>query len=128
MADTSKPSLEGLNPVVQVFDLPPTDVSMLEYRMSPVKTVTSGIHPLEVIMPATNAFIDLGRSYFEVELQLKKANGTNIADGENLFPGQNLMHTMIKQCSITFNGTLISAQSDTYAYRAFFETLLNNDC
>ena len=35
---------------------------------------------------------------------------------------------LIKQCSVTFNGTLISSQTDTYPYKAYFETLINNDC
>ena len=37
----------------------------------------------------------------------------------------NLGHTLFKQMNLRFNGTLISEQTDTYAYNAFLETLLN---
>ena len=36
-------------------------------------------------------------------------------------------HTLIKQMTVYLNGTLINAQTDTYAYKAYLETLLNYD-
>ena len=37
----------------------------------------------------------------------------------------NPLHSIIKQFSIRLNGTLITEQSDTYAHRAYIESLLN---
>lgn len=126
MAEAIKKAIE-INPVVQVFERPPTDIALTRYRMTKTKSFSSGIHPLEFIISGVNQFIDLGRSYFEVELVLKKANDTNIVDEDHLYPGQNLIHTMIKQCSVSFNGSLVSKESDTYPYKAWIETVLNND-
>ena len=39
----------------------------------------------------------------------------------------NLAHNLIKQFSIRLNGTLISPQSDTYPYNAYFQVLLNHN-
>ena len=39
----------------------------------------------------------------------------------------NLAHTIIKQFVVRLNGTLLSPQTDTYAYKAYLETLLNHD-
>ena len=69
--------------------------------------------------------MDLNRSYFTMQLLLKKTDGNNIALADKLWPANNLAHTIIKQIDLRLNGTLISPQSDTYHYKAFLETLLN---
>ena len=112
---------------MQIFDVPPTDTSYEKYRMVLVKADSGGIQPMQFVMSGVNEYVDLNRSYFEMEFQMKQHNGNNVAAADNLFPAQNLCHTMIKQCSVTFNGTLISSQTDTYPYKAYFETLINND-
>ena len=40
----------------------------------------------------------------------------------------NLAHTIFKQINLRFNGTLMSEQTDTYAYSAYIQTLLNYNC
>ena len=37
----------------------------------------------------------------------------------------NIAHSIFKQISVRLNGTLISPQTDTYHYKAYFESLLN---
>ena len=37
----------------------------------------------------------------------------------------NLAHTIFKQINVRFNGTLMTEQTDTYAYSAYLQTLLN---
>ena len=39
----------------------------------------------------------------------------------------NPLHSMIKQFSIRLENTLITEQSDTYAYCAYIESVLNYD-
>ena len=39
----------------------------------------------------------------------------------------NLAHSLFKQISVRLNNTLISLQTDTYAYKALFDTVLNHD-
>ena len=61
----------------------------------------------------------------------KSSGGFKISDDNpivaatQLYPAPNLFHTMIKQPSVWFNGTLVTEQTDTYPYKAYLETLLN---
>ena len=36
-----------LNPQLNLFTVPPTDLSMSSYRIVPIQTYTTGINPLE---------------------------------------------------------------------------------
>lgn len=80
---------------------------------------------MEFRINALDDCVDLSRSYFTVELTLKKQNGTNLAAADKLWVTINLAHTLFKQISMGLHGTLISPQTDTYPYKAFLETLLN---
>ncbi|XP_068670185.1 uncharacterized protein F54H12.2-like [Montipora foliosa] len=94
-----------------------------------------GIVPISFNIPGLDEFIDLGRSYFEIELKLNSSstNGivadTNAAsdatDTKFMYVTNNLGHVLFKQINLRLGGVLISEQTDTYMYKAFIETLLN---
>ena len=107
--------------------VPPTDLSILSYRMVPIQTFTTDINPVEFQVDPQEDYVDLSRSYFELELTLKKNDANNVAAADNLFPVNNLAHSLFKQISVRLNGTLISPQMDTYHSKAYPETLLNYD-
>jgi len=116
-----------INPVLRIFKVPPTDISINAYRMVTIQPTITGINPMEFIIPALDDYVDLGRRYFTMELRLKKStNDDLVADGK-LWPVNNLAHSIIKQIDLQLNGTLISPQSDTYHYKAYVESLLNYD-
>ena len=122
------PRSEGtVNPALRIFKVPPTDISINAYRMVTIQPTTTGINPMEFIIPGLDDFVDLGRSYFTMELSLKKEDAGNLDAAEKLWPVNNLAHSIIKQIDMQLNGTLISPQSDTYHYKAYLETLLNYD-
>ena len=106
-------SARVMSPELQVFQVPKTDTSMLGVRFTQLRPVTTGINPMEFLGPATETFIDLNRSYFEMEVQF-------------MYPVTNLAHSMIKQLSVHVNGVLLEPQTDHYHYKAFFQTILNN--
>ena len=120
-----KASASAVNDSLQLFDLPPTDTSMTAARMLELTPISQGINPMEFVVPGVDAFIDLSHSYFTMKLRLRKQNGTDLADGELLYPANNLAHTLINQLTCHLNGTLISPQNDSYAYKAYLETVLN---
>ena len=122
------PRSDGIvNPALRIFKVPPTDISINAYRMVTIQPTTTGINPMEFIIPGLDDFVDLGRSYFTMELSLKKDDNGNLVAAEKLWPVNNLAHSIIKQIDLQLNGTLISPQSDTYHYKAYLETLLNYD-
>ena len=53
-----------MNSVLDLFQVPPTDVSFSAYRMVPIQTYTTGINPIEFQIDAQEGYIDLSRSYF----------------------------------------------------------------
>ena len=122
------PRSEGtVNPALRIFKVPPTDISINAYRMVTIQPTTTGINPMEFIIPGLDDFVDLGRSYFTMELRLQKVRTMNLVAAQKLWPVNNLAHSIIKQIDLQLNGTLISPQSDTYHYKAYLETLLNFD-
>ena len=120
-------SVPKFNPRLDLRKVPPTDVSMASYRMVPIQAFTTGINPVVFQIDPQTDFVDLSRSHFELELTLKKSNGDDLVAAENLFPANNLSHTMFKQIIVKFNNTLMSPSTDTYHYKAYLETLLNFD-
>ena len=126
MAEAAHPQSDRvITPGLKVFEVPPTDISIESYRMVTIQPTTTGINPMEFIIPALDDHVDLNRCYFTMHLRLKKSTAANIALADKLWPANNLAHTIIKQIDLRLNGTLISPQSDTYHYKAFLETLLN---
>ena len=119
-------SARVMSPELQVFQVPKTDTSMLGVRFTQVRPVTTGINPVEFLIPATETFLDLGRSYFEMEVQIKTSANANTAYNTVMYPVTNLAHSMIKQLSVHVNGVLLEPQTDHYHYKAFFQTILNN--
>ena len=89
-----------MSPELQVFQVTQTDTSMQRVWFTQLRPVTTGINPTEFLVPATDAFLDLNRSYFELELRLKTSANANLAHNTVLYPVTNLAHTLIKQLSV----------------------------
>ena len=56
------------------------------------------------------------------------ADANSASDANNTkftYAVNNLAHTIFKQINLRFNGALMSEQTDTYAYSAYIQTLLN---
>ena len=77
------------------------------------------------LIPGSREYIDFTRSYFRMDLILKKTDRGNLATASQRWLAPNAFHTIIKQPSIYVNGTLTTEQTDTYAYKAYLETVLN---
>ena len=120
-------STPARNPALNLFYVPPTDVSILSYRMVPIQPFTTGINPVDFQIDPQEDYIDLSRSYFQIDWTLKKTDATNPAAADNTFLINNIAHSLFKQISVRLNGTLISPQTDTYHYKSYLETLLNFD-
>ena len=77
------------------------------------------------MITGSREYIDFSRSYFRMDLNLKKTDRGNLVAGSQRWLAPNAFHTIIKQPSIYVNGTLTTEQTDTYAYKAYLETILN---
>ena len=79
-------SARVMSPKLQVFQVPKTDTSMLRVRFTQLRPVTTGINPMEFLIPATETFIHLNRSYFEIEVKLQTSAPANLAYNTVLYP------------------------------------------
>ena len=127
MALTHPQSAQGLNSGLSLYSVPPTDTSLLQgARWVEYSPIVPGVDPIEFTIPKGTSFIDLSKTQLFLTMKITQADGTDIDVG-TVGLINNPLHSIIKQFSIRLNGTLITEQSDTYAYRAYIETLLNYD-
>ena len=106
------------NLMLNLFRVPPTDLSIWNYRMVPVYPFTTGINPINFQIDPQADFIDLSRSYFKLDWKLKKSDRNDAAAADKTYLINNIAHSLFKQISVRLNGMLISPQMDTYHYKA----------
>jgi len=60
-----------------------------------------------------------------VKAKISRADGTNLAADSPIGPTNLFLHSLFSQVDVSFNGTLITASTNTYSYRAMMKTLLS---
>ena len=115
---------------LDLFTLPLVDVTHTGYRMVSFSPSATGITPISFLVAGMGDYVDLECSYLEVELRLHitasngiVADANSASDGTNtkfLYVTNNLGHTNFKQINLYLNGIVMSTQTNTYAYEAFF--------
>ena len=118
-------STEVQDSAMNLFTVPPTNVTYNGYRVVEINPTSESITPTEFVIPGSREYIDFSRSYFRMDLILKKTDGTNVVAASQRWLAPNAFHTIIKRPPIYVNGTLTTEQTDTYAYKACLETILN---
>ena len=66
-------------------------------------------------------------TYLHVICKVIHSGGTNLKEGENIAPINNLLHSLWSQVDLYLNDMLITPSTNTYPYRAYLETLLSFD-
>ena len=110
---------------LDLFTVPPTNITYNGYRIVEINPTSESITPIEFVIPGSPEYIDFSRSYFRMDFILKKTDGGNLAAASQRWLAPNAFHTIIKQPSIYVNGTLTTEQTDTYVYKAYLENILN---
>jgi len=113
---------------LDLFSVPPTQTSMeqgswIEYH--PLTTVADG-SPIEFNVGACGEdYIDFANTMLYVKAKITRADGTNLAVDSPIGPTNLFLHSLLSQVDVSLNGTLITASTNTYPYRAMMETLLS---
>ena len=118
------------NPRLNMFEAPPTDLSMNARRWVKINPFNTGINPVSFQIDPQDDFLDVTESEFEVEIVIKEDTAGTIANlvaADVMGIVNNFAHSLFKQINVRLNSTLISPQTDTYHYKAFLETILNYD-
>ena len=104
-----------INPSLNMFKVPPTDISMSSRRYVRISPFNTGINPVTFQVDPQDEFINMTESYFEVEIVMKKNDGTNLLAADVIGLANNLAHTLFRQINVRLNGTLISPQTEEEA-------------
>ena len=128
MAVVSPRSCLCVKSELDLFTVPPTQTSVehgctMDYH--PVSTLTDN-GPIEFNIPGSGEdYIDLTNTFLHLGVKITAADGAKIADAAAIGPVNLLMHSLFSQVDVAFNDKLVSPSTNTYAYRAYLETLLN---
>ena len=128
MAVVSPRSCLCVKSELDLFTVPPTQTSVehgctMDYH--PVSTLTDN-GPIEFNIPGSGEdYIDLTNTFLHLGVKITAADGANIADDAAIGPVNLLMHSLFSQVDVALNDKLVSSSTNTYAYRAYLETLLN---
>ena len=121
-------SAESVTSQLDLFSVPVSQTSLedgvfTEYR--PISVLTSE-GPIEFcIAPETSNYIDFANTFLYVKTSLTTDVGANLADGEEIAPECNFLHTLWSQCDLFLNGTLMTQSNKNFPYRAYIESLLS---
>jgi hypothetical protein len=128
MAFIHEGSCECAKSELDLFSLPSTQTSIesgiyVEYH--PISNITGGA-PIEFDVTATgDDYLDLANSFLCVRAKITRINGDDLDAADTVGPVNNFLHSLFSQVDVSLNGTLITSSMNTYAYRAYIETLLS---
>lgn len=121
-------SCECAKSELDLFALPSTQTSIESGQWSnysPVSSLTDD-GPIEFLIPGSgDDYIDLSHTLLLVKAKIVNRDSTPISDTIKVGPVNNWMHSLFSQLDVYLNQKLISPPNNTYAYRAYIETLLN---
>ena len=117
------------NAELDLFALPPVQTSVEHASMKDYYPVSGMIQsgPLEfTISGSTEHYLDLSSAFLYVTAHISQDGVSNLDDAaDKAGPVNNWIHSLFSQVDVSLNGKLVSSSSNTYAYRAYIETLLS---
>ena len=119
-------------PEFDIFTVPPTQLTVdrdLVTEHRPISILNSNSVIQFVIPTAVDEYLQLTETLLNLKLKInikKKTGSGNITDAEwnKITPVNNFLHSIFKQVDLEIEGKSITLAPQTYAYKAFFETLL----
>ena len=127
MAFVHRQSCEGVKSELDLFTVPPTQNCIIASHVvehQPTASLDSG-GPIEFFIPGSgDDYIDLANTKIHVQVKVTQPNGANLDAAAPVGPVNNWLHSLFSQVDVFLNGTLVTQSTNTYAYRAFVETLL----
>ena len=83
---------------------------------------------IEFLLPGSGEdYLDLANIYLIVRAKVVNGDGSNVDTNDPVGPVNNWLHSLFSQVDVYLNDTLVITSNNTYAYRAYIETLLSYD-
>lgn len=128
MAFLHNQSCECAKSELDLFALPSTQTSIEQgqwVHYKPISSLTDD-GPIEFLVPGNgDEYLDLSHTLIHVKARVTKQDSTALPASAVVAPVNNWLHSIFNQLDIYLNQKLISPPNNTYAYRAYIETLLN---
>ena len=116
-------------PDLDIFSVPPTQEAIertyyTEHR--PLSTLSSNQQIQFSFNSSKDEYINLRDMIFYIKLKinLKKTGNVVAADWKKIIPVNNLLHSLFKNVHLDIDNKSVTRSSPTYAYKAYFESLL----
>ncbi|CAK1591845.1 unnamed protein product [Parnassius mnemosyne] len=113
---------------MDLFALPSTQTSIengLWIHYKPISSLGDD-GPIEFQVPGTgDDYIDLSHTLLHIKAKVLNQDSTNLVSTTIVAPVNNWLHSLFSQLDVYLNQKLVSPPNNTYAYRAYMETLLN---
>ena len=121
-------SSECLKSELDIFSVPMTQTSIdsgcyTEYN--PISSINDGT-PIEFVVSGSGQdYLDLANTQLYVRAQIRKADNTPIDNASQVGPINLFLQSLFCEVDVKLNDVLITSTNNTYAYRAYLETLLS---
>ena len=128
MAFLHNQSCECVKSELDLFALPSTQTSIESGQWVHYKPVSSlsDDGPIEFLIPGMgDEYIDLSQTMLHVKAKIQNHDSTPLKASDTVATVNNWIYSLFSQLDIYLNQKLVSPPNNTYAYRAYLETLLN---
>jgi len=120
-------SVLGTKSELELFTVPPTQVAIQNSYWHEVyaKNCVTNTGPYQFVVAPDPNYLDLSCNFMHIRLKVLQHDNSSFADGAEVSPINAIGKTFFKQVKVWLNSRLCYDSGDTYAYRAYLETLLN---
>lgn len=118
---------------LDIFTQVPHDISIKDTNFIAIETKNNLAEntPIEfVINKYDQTYIDLTESYLDISFkvqQIKNGRVSDLTDNEKVIPNANLLNTLFQRIDLDVQGTVLTASTNTYSYKSYFENLFGYD-
>ena len=113
---------------LDLFAKPPIQTSIEHATVKDNYPISSMIEsgPLEFTITGNGEeYLDLSSAYLHIVAHVSKSGVANPEATDKALPVNNWAHSLFSQIDVSINGKMVSSSSNTYAYRAYIESLLS---
>ena len=114
---------------VDLFTVPHSHIDVLAGEWHEVPAVRdNALGVLEFIIPPTDSYTDLAKTYLYTECKVTKDDGTNLdanTDNVKVIPVENFMHSLFRTAAVSYGSKNVEFNQN-YPYKAYLETILNH--
>ena len=123
-------SCERVKSELDLFDVPPTQTSIIGYWAivghwvdhQPLASLVSGGQITFLLPGSGDDYLDLAKTYL---VERTKVNRHDLNTNDPVGQVNNWLNSLFSQVDAYLNETLVTPSSNTYVHRAYIETLLS---